>query len=137
MERPILDGAEIAAIEAALKAGGVEFIDGEYHGVRMKRLVLFIQNLRLSSPKPTLPPDEGRRRASASVPCRGFCPLMAKKKSQPAAKKTHAKSGTLSLQWRNASTTGPKVTTTIRMPITCARSSPAASDRKIETCGAQ
>ena len=34
---PNLEVAEIAAIEAALKAGGVEFIDGKYHGVRMKR----------------------------------------------------------------------------------------------------
>jgi transcriptional regulator with XRE-family HTH domain len=34
---PNLKVAEIAAIESALRAGGVEFIDGEYYGVRMKR----------------------------------------------------------------------------------------------------
>ena len=34
---PDLEVEAIAAIEAAFKSGGVEFIDGEYHGVRMKR----------------------------------------------------------------------------------------------------
>jgi hypothetical protein len=34
---PNLEAEEIAAIESALKAGGVEFIGGKYHGVRMKR----------------------------------------------------------------------------------------------------
>jgi hypothetical protein len=34
---PNLEAKEIAAIESALIAGGVEFIDGKYHGVRMKR----------------------------------------------------------------------------------------------------
>jgi hypothetical protein len=34
---PNLEAEEIAAIESALRAGGVEFIGGKYHGVRIKR----------------------------------------------------------------------------------------------------